>query len=98
MTPASLFTEHPCLPLPTAAEIGAIIARHGAQAPGVLQGIEQKRRETIARAARDPFHHGWELDSWKDADRLLALPETRLLANLGTNGSGKTMWLVKRAV
>lgn len=92
------FTEHPCLPAPTVEDVRAIVARHGARAAEVLRGIEAKRLEAIAAAAADPFNHGWELECWKDADRLLALPETRLLANLGGGGSSKTTWMVKRGV
>lgn len=92
------FTEHPCLPMPTREEIAAIVARHGEHAPDVLQRIEAKRQETIAQAKTDPFRHGWELEWWADADRLLVMPETRLLANIGGNGTAKTWWMVKRAV
>lgn len=96
---AERFTPHPCLPLPTPAQVEAIIARHGREkAPEVLAEIERRRKETIHLAEKDPFNHGFEFESWRDADRLLALPETRLLANLGANGSAKTTWLVKRAV
>lgn len=95
---ASPFTEHPCLPLPTAEELQAIVRVHGDASPDVLRELERRRKEAIAKAEADPFRHGWELESWHDADALLALPETRLVANLGGNGSAKTWWMVKRAV
>jgi hypothetical protein len=95
---ASPFTSHPCLPPVTDAEIAAILAQHGEGAPAVLREIEVKRKELIAQAAADPLRHGWELEAWRDADRLLAQPETRILANLGGGGSSKTTWAVKRGV
>lgn len=95
---AAPFTEHPCLPAPTREEVLAIIGKHGDDAPDVLREIERRRLETIAQAGADPYNHGWELECWKDADRLLALPETRVVANLGGGGSSKTTWMVKRGV
>lgn len=94
----SPFTEHPCLPLPTPEELQAILRVHGDKAPDVLQELERRRLETIAKAEADPFRHGWELECWRDADALLAMPETRLVANLGGNGSAKSWWMIKRGV
>ena len=51
------FTPHPCLPLPTRAEIDAIIARHGSGAVEVFQEIERKRQ----RAIRDATDRSREL-------------------------------------
>lgn len=95
----SLFTDHPCLPPVTAEDIAALVRAHGEErAPAEMVKIETKRKELIAKAIADPLRYGWELEAWRDADRLLALPETRILANLGGGGSSKTTWAVKRGV
>jgi hypothetical protein len=94
-----MFTSHPCLPEVTDTFVREYarewcdgdVGRAGA-------AIETKRRTMIAQAAADPLRHGFELECWRAADRLLAQPETRLVANLGGGGSSKTTWAVKRGV
>lgn len=98
MTSAPPFTSHPCLPELGLEHILQFAQANQCSAEAAWQRIEHQRREAIRLAKADPFRHGFELDWWKDADRLIAEAQTTLLANLGGNGSAKTTRMVKRGV
>jgi len=60
-------TPHPLMPLPTARQAQAL----GEQ--GWVQ-LLKKREEIILREIEDPIRYGWEPETWKLADALLAWP------------------------
>lgn len=92
------FTLHPCLPTLGLEHILQFAQANSCTAEAAWQRIEHQRREAIRLAKADPYAHGFELEWWKDADRLISEEITRLLANLGGNGSAKTTRMVKRGV
>lgn len=98
-------TPHPLLPWFSDEEIVAILdTQDGAQR---IEELYREREERIwlardedsvnAQGVRqDPFRYGFELDPWKDADRLLA--EYAYLYVSGGNRASKSEWAAKRLV
>ena len=84
-------TKHPIIHLPTEDDIVSLVQQLGAEdAIKVLQ----RREDKIQAEAQDPYRHGFEPDSWADADELL-MKGTELLI-MGGNRAGKTEYAAKR--
>ena len=86
---------HPLLPLPSAAEVEAAL-RDEAKLAALVEGLN-KRRAVLAAVERDAFRNGFELDHWRDADRLLG-ELIFVLIMLGGNRSAKSEYCAKRTV
>lgn len=91
-----MWVPDPVLARPTDEQIAAMVAQHGSKAPGILQGMERKRRELIAERGRDPFKAGYVPDIWRQAERLLWT--LALLVIFGANRSSKTWFCVWAAM
>lgn len=86
-------TPHPILVAPTPEEIRVLTERHGAEKVAELLSL---REDKILAEKLDPYRHGFELNHWRDADRLLK--DNRELLVLGGNRASKTEWAAKRVV
>lgn len=87
--------RHPILPLPTAAQVRALLGR-GDEGLAELTEILRVRQQRIELAESDPLEWGFELETWRDSDRLL-LEGCEVLGIFGGNRAGKTWYAVKRA-
>lgn len=92
-------TPHPLMPLPTVAEMEDILKLPNGDEE--LAEFYRLREEKIALASDppqgEPFYHGFELDHWADADRLLG-EDIILLMVFGGNRSSKSEYAAKRIV
>lgn len=79
--------EHPLLPLPTEAEVAAILARPGGEAE--LAQLIEERRAALQRSLDDPLRYEPEPWFWGEVRRLLA-ERWRTVIILGGNRSGKS--------
>lgn len=85
---------HPLIPLPTAEEAAAFMARPGGAEE--LTKLLNDRGQLIYLMEMDPFQYGAELEHWKDADALLKL--ITVLMVFGGNRAGKSEYAAKRVV
>jgi hypothetical protein len=88
---------HPLLPLPSAEEMLAAVNSPDPSKLAALVEALNKRRELLAAVERDAYRNGFELDHWRDADRLLA-ELIFVLIMLGGNRSAKSEYCAKRTV
>ncbi len=86
-------TKHPIIHLPTEEEIVGLAQRIGAQKTA---DILQRREEKIQAEITDPYRHGYEPESWADADALLMNGNELLI--MGGNRAGKTEYAAKRVM
>jgi hypothetical protein len=87
-------TEHPLLPLPTVQEM-ELLLRDEKTAAELMKWL-MTREARIKQAEMDPLHYGFELDHWRDADKLLEQVDVLYIG--GGNRSGKTEYCTKRAL
>ena len=80
--------KHPYLTPPTDAEIAVM-------EPEQLIELHQTYHSAIENAEKDPIKYGFELEPWKDADRLLQEYDTLLV--FGGNRSSKTRFGARTA-
>ena len=90
-------TPHPLLPWFSEPELRAMVASGDAAGELVRAYEDREALIKLASAGGDPLRYGFELDHWKDADRLLAL-QILFLIILGGNRSGKSEYAAKRIV
>jgi hypothetical protein len=86
-------TKHPIIHLPTEEEIVGLAQKIGAQKTA---DILQRREEKIQAEITDPYRHGYEPESWADADTLLMNGNELLI--MGGNRAGKTEYAAKRVM
>ena len=88
------WTPDPVWPVPTAAEVRALIANHGeARALELLRESHDRRERAIRAAREEPVFHAYEPETWKESRRLLA--QFGELGIMGQNRSGKTRFAAK---
>src|SRR4051812_40666513 len=87
-------TEHPLLPLPTVQEM-ELLLRDEKTAAELMKWL-MTREARIKQAEMDPLNYGFELDHWRDADKLLEQVDVLYIG--GGNRSGKTEYCTKRAL
>jgi hypothetical protein len=86
-------TKHPIIHLPTEDEVLGLAQTLGAErAADVLK----RREEKIQAEVTDPYRHGYEPESWADADTLLMGGNELLI--MGGNRAGKTEYAAKRVM
>lgn len=61
-------TKHPVIKMPSEAEVLDLAQELGAES---VSEILKRREEKIQAEQNDPYRHGYEPDSWADADKLL---------------------------
>jgi hypothetical protein len=86
-------TKHPIIHLPTEEEIVGLAEKIGAQKTA---DVLQRREEKIQAEITDPYRHGYEPESWADADTLLMGGNELLI--MGGNRAGKTEYAAKRVM
>jgi hypothetical protein len=86
-------TKHPIIHLPTEDEILELVKTVGSD--NTIE-ILNRREEKIKAEEQDPYRHGYEPQSWADADELL-MSGTELLI-MGGNRAGKTEYAAKRVM
>lgn len=86
-------TKHPVIKLPTEAEVLDLAQELGTEA---VSEILKRREEKIQAEQNDPYRHGYEPDSWAEADRLLMSGNELLI--MGGNRAGKTEYAAKRVM
>lgn len=90
--------EHPFLILPTTGQVLGLAAR-GERGLDTLQSLLAHRRHRIDLEKVDRFRYGFDLESWKIAERAIKdREECNELLVLGGNRSGKTQWAAKKVV
>lgn len=91
-------TPHPILPTPTDEElVGKYLTTEDTTARYIDWLNEREQLLRLSLEEGDPFRYGFELDHWKDADRL-ATEELVWLILLGGNRSAKSEYCGKRVV
>ena len=86
-------TKHPIIHLPSEDEILGLAKTLGAE--GAAE-VLKRREEKIQAEAQDPYRHGYEPESWADADELLMSGNELLI--MGGNRAGKTEYAAKRVM
>jgi len=86
-------TKHPIIYLPSEEEVLEIGGKLGVDA---VIDILQKREDKIKAEEQDPYRHGFEPESWVDADKLLMSGNELLI--MGGNRAGKTEYAAKRVM
>ena len=84
-----LWKPHPILKPPTPDEIIRLT-------PEKLAELWEIYHDAIANAERDPYHYGFVLPHWKDADEMLGRFNEILVS--GGNRSSKTTWAARAVV
>jgi hypothetical protein len=92
------FNPTPCPVLPWLTDDELLAALDLPDGPDVVAKLFKEREEMIFAASEegDPLRHGFELEHWRDADRLLS--ENQYLYVAGGNRAGKSEWAAKRFV
>jgi phage terminase large subunit-like protein len=86
-------TKHPIIHLPTEDEVVGLAQTIGAEKTA---DVLKRREEKIQAEITDPYRHGYEPDSWADADALLMNGNELLI--MGGNRAGKTEYAAKRVM
>lgn len=86
-------TKHPIIHLPTEEEVIDMVNSMGAENAAI---VLERREEKIQAEVQDPYRHGFEPDSWADADSLLMKGNELLI--MGGNRAGKTEYAAKRVM
>lgn len=86
-------TKHPIIHLPTEDEVVGLAQTIGAEKAAE---ILKRREEKIQAEITDPYRHGYEPESWADADTLLMGGNELLI--MGGNRAGKTEYAAKRVM
>lgn len=86
-------TKHPIIHLPTEDEVVGLAQQIGAEKTAE---ILKRREEKIQAEITDPYRHGYEPESWADADALLMGGNELLI--MGGNRAGKTEYAAKRVM
>jgi len=86
-------SKHPIIHLPSEAEIVELATTLGSD--GAVQ-VLKRREEKIQAEQNDPYRHGYEPESWVDADKLLMSGNELLI--MGGNRAGKTEYAAKRVM
>jgi hypothetical protein len=86
-------TKHPIIHLPTEDEVVSLAQTIGAEKTA---SILKRREEKIQAEITDPYRHGYEPESWADADALLMGGNELLI--MGGNRAGKTEYAAKRVM
>lgn len=86
-------TKHPIIHLPTEDEVVGLARQIGAEKTAE---ILKRREEKIQAEITDPYRHGYEPESWADADTLLMSGNELLI--MGGNRAGKTEYAAKRVM
>jgi hypothetical protein len=86
-------TKHPIIHLPTEDEVVGLAQTIGAEKTAE---ILKRREEKIQAEVTDPYRHGYEPESWADADTLLMGGNELLI--MGGNRAGKTEYAAKRVM
>ena len=90
--------EHPFLILPSTGQVLGLAAR-GKAGIDTLTSLLAHRRERMDFEKADRLRYGFDLESWKLAERAIADREIcNELLVLGGNRSGKTQWAAKKVV
>lgn len=79
------WTKHPILKTPSRAQLEALLKEKGPQA---VYEVWKAREDAIALSNQDPLRHGFELEHWLEADKLLTEYDTLFVS--GGNRSSKT--------
>lgn len=95
--------DYPLLPLPTQAEVDALLRAVGPdEAFARIQNLLASRRATIARAELDPVRCAPRPKPWRIARRLMASGKAKVLVLLGGNRSTKSYcsayWTLEEAL
>jgi hypothetical protein len=86
-------TKHPIIHLPTEDEVVGLAQVIGAEKTA---DVLKRREEKIQAEIADPYRHGYEPESWADADTLLMNGNELLI--MGGNRAGKTEYAAKRVM
>jgi len=86
-------TKHPIIHLPTEDEVVSLAQAIG---PEKTAEVLKRREEKIQAEIADPYRHGYEPESWADADKLLMSGNELLI--MGGNRAGKTEYAAKRVM
>jgi hypothetical protein len=86
-------TKHPIIHLPTEDEVVGLAQTIGAEKTAE---VLKRREEKIQAEITDPYRHGYEPESWADADTLLMNGNELLI--MGGNRAGKTEYAAKRVM
>lgn len=86
-------TKHPIIHLPTEDEVVGLAQAIGAEKTA---DVLKRREEKIQAEITDPYRHGYEPESWADADTLLMGGNELLI--MGGNRAGKTEYAAKRVM
>jgi hypothetical protein len=86
-------TKHPIIHLPTEDEVVSLARAIGAEKTA---DVLKRREEKIQAEITDPYRHGYEPESWADADTLLMGGNELLI--MGGNRAGKTEYAAKRVM
>lgn len=86
-------TKHPIIHLPTEDEVVSLAQAIGAEKTA---DVLKRREEKIQAEITDPYRHGYEPESWADADTLLMGGNELLI--MGGNRAGKTEYAAKRVM
>ena len=86
-------TKHPIIHLPTEDEVVGLARAIGAEKTA---DVLKRREEKIQAEITDPYRHGYEPESWADADDLLMNGNELLI--MGGNRAGKTEYAAKRVM
>lgn len=86
-------TKHPIIHLPTEDEVVGLARAIGAEKTA---DVLKRREEKIQAEITDPYRHGYEPESWADADTLLMNGNELLI--MGGNRAGKTEYAAKRVM
>jgi len=86
-------TKHPIIHLPTEDEVIGLAQTIGAEKTAE---VLKRREEKIQAEITDPYRHGYEPESWADADTLLMGGNELLI--MGGNRAGKTEYAAKRVM
>ena len=86
-------TKHPIIHLPTEDEVVGLAQTIGAEKTAE---VLKRREEKIQAEITDPYRHGYEPESWADADTLLMGGNELLI--MGGNRAGKTEYAAKRVM
>jgi hypothetical protein len=91
------WSNHPILRLPTRGQLQALLEDKG---PEAVRDVWKAREDAISLSNHDPLRHGFPLEHWAKADKLLAENDTLFVS--GGNRSSKTEYgarsVVKAAV
>ena len=86
-------TKHPIIHLPSEDEVVGLAQTIGAEKTAE---VLKRREEKIQAEITDPYRHGYEPESWADADTLLMDGNELLI--MGGNRAGKTEYAAKRVM